>query len=235
MKKLIFILVFAVSSTVIYAQTNYQDVVYLKNGSIVRGIITEQIPNESLKIETADGNAFIFQMSDVEKITKEKIAETETKQQTNAVVEDDIYFVDYLQDEQKVANIDLKKPKTTAINIGVMMGGGSLIGLDFEFMPVQRFGIQAGVGISSFGFGLNYHFQNRINSSFISAVYWQQGWGDNHYASYVGPMFTFRLKKILQAGIGYGIIVKKGPAIYKTDYSEGMFALLFNLGVYFPL
>lgn len=47
------------------------DVVYLKNGSIVRGTIIEQIPNESIKIETSDGSIFVFKMSDVAKIAKE--------------------------------------------------------------------------------------------------------------------------------------------------------------------
>lgn len=50
---------------------NQQEVVYLKNGSIVRGIIIEQIPNESLKIQTADGSIFAYKMNEVEKITKE--------------------------------------------------------------------------------------------------------------------------------------------------------------------
>lgn len=49
----------------------YQDVVYLKNGSVIHGIITEQIPNQSLKIETKDGSVFICDMNDVAKITKD--------------------------------------------------------------------------------------------------------------------------------------------------------------------
>lgn len=49
----------------------YLDVVYLKNGSVIRGLITEQIPNQSLKIETHDGSTFICDMNDVEKIAKE--------------------------------------------------------------------------------------------------------------------------------------------------------------------
>jgi hypothetical protein len=49
----------------------YTEVVYLKNGSIIRGIIIEQIPNVSLKIKTKDGNVFFYKMEDVEKITKE--------------------------------------------------------------------------------------------------------------------------------------------------------------------
>jgi hypothetical protein len=53
-----------------YAQ-DLQDVVYLKNGSIVRGIIIEQIPNKTLKIKTADGSVFVYQMDDVARITRE--------------------------------------------------------------------------------------------------------------------------------------------------------------------
>ena len=49
----------------------YQDVVYLKNGSIIRGMIIEQIPNVSLKIQTKDSNVFVFKMEEIEKITKE--------------------------------------------------------------------------------------------------------------------------------------------------------------------
>ena len=55
------------------AQTNYQEIVYLKNGSIIKGIVLEQIPNVSLKMKTSDGNIFIYEMKDVEKITKEEI------------------------------------------------------------------------------------------------------------------------------------------------------------------
>lgn len=55
------------------AQQMLEEVVYTKNGSVVRGIITEMRPDESLKIETADGNVFVFAMRDVEKITKEPI------------------------------------------------------------------------------------------------------------------------------------------------------------------
>ena len=50
---------------------NYQDVVYLKNGSVIRGLILEQIPNQSLKIVTPDGSTFFCTFDEVEKIAKE--------------------------------------------------------------------------------------------------------------------------------------------------------------------
>ena len=35
-----------------------EDVVHLKNGGLIRGTIIEQIPGESLKIQTRDGSVF---------------------------------------------------------------------------------------------------------------------------------------------------------------------------------
>jgi hypothetical protein len=71
MKKYLVLLLFALITTLSYAQSNYQDVVYLKNGSIIRGVIIEQVPNKSIKIETADENVFVCQMDEIEKLTKE--------------------------------------------------------------------------------------------------------------------------------------------------------------------
>ena len=48
-----------------------EDVVYLKNGNLYRGMIIEQVPNVSLKIETIGGNVFAVNIADVAKITKE--------------------------------------------------------------------------------------------------------------------------------------------------------------------
>lgn len=58
-----------------YGQEGYEEVVYLKNGSVIRGVIIEQIPNVSIKIETADRNIFVYKMEEIEKITKERISE----------------------------------------------------------------------------------------------------------------------------------------------------------------
>lgn len=50
---------------------NYQDVVYLKSGSVIRGTIIEQVPGVSIKIETADKNVFVFKIEEVDKMTRE--------------------------------------------------------------------------------------------------------------------------------------------------------------------
>ena len=66
-KILILLLVISINTN---AQ-DYTEVVYLKNGSIIRGVIIEQVPGVNLKIKTGDGNVFVYQISEVEKIAKE--------------------------------------------------------------------------------------------------------------------------------------------------------------------
>ena len=56
-----------------YGQNNMEDVVYLKNGSIIRGIIIEQVPNQSIKIQTKDRNVFFYKLDEIEKMTKENL------------------------------------------------------------------------------------------------------------------------------------------------------------------
>ncbi len=58
----------------IFAQKpSYQDIVELKNGSIIKGIIIEQIPNEQIKIELLGGSVLIYKMDEISKIKKEII------------------------------------------------------------------------------------------------------------------------------------------------------------------
>lgn len=120
------------------------------------------------------------------------------------------------------------------------MGGGGLIGADLEFLIGKQVGLQFGAGlVGSIGGGFNYHFKPYINSQFVSIQYWQQGFGDNHYASYLGPMYTFRARKIFQIGIGFGKILSTGPGWErawenKTEPSKSV-ALIYNIGLFFPL
>jgi len=73
MKKYFFLLILMLGASTAFAQSNYEDVVYLKNGSIIRGIITEQIPNESIRIEISNGSIFVYRMDEIERITREPI------------------------------------------------------------------------------------------------------------------------------------------------------------------
>lgn len=50
-----------------------EDVVYLKNGAIIRGVIIEQVPDKTLEIKSNDNNYLIFNYSEIQKITKENV------------------------------------------------------------------------------------------------------------------------------------------------------------------
>jgi len=56
---------FSIIAIISFGQSNYQDAVYLKNGSVIRGVIIEQVPNKSIKIEMADKSVFVYQRSEV--------------------------------------------------------------------------------------------------------------------------------------------------------------------------
>jgi hypothetical protein len=72
-KSILKILVLLFLPLTIFAQSNMQDVIYLNDGSIYKGVIIEQVPNMSYKIKSKDGNVFAVQINEIEKITKEEM------------------------------------------------------------------------------------------------------------------------------------------------------------------
>ena len=71
MRVIIFLFAFIAAS---YAQSPQTiDVIYLKDGSIIKGKILEIIPDETIKIESAGGNVFVFRMSQIKSVKKERI------------------------------------------------------------------------------------------------------------------------------------------------------------------
>ena len=67
MKKLILILILGICFT-----QPYEDVIILKNGSEIHGVIIEQKPNEYIKIQSGK-NIFVYQMDEIELIKKMQI------------------------------------------------------------------------------------------------------------------------------------------------------------------
>jgi len=75
--KTVFLLaLFATTSKTSFAQTVMRDVLYLKNGSIIRGIIFEQTPPDQLKIKTSDSSIFVHKYEEVLKIEREPMPVT---------------------------------------------------------------------------------------------------------------------------------------------------------------
>ena len=79
MKRFILFISVLLSAGSLMAQSMIETV-YLKNGGLVKGEIIEQVPGQSLKLKTKDGNIFVYQMDEVERITKE----TDTSMQASA-------------------------------------------------------------------------------------------------------------------------------------------------------
>ena len=69
MKRLVIIAISIVCMvTSISAQS---DVLYLKNGSKIKGSVIEMDPTNGVKIQTSDGSLFVYAMTDVERVSKE--------------------------------------------------------------------------------------------------------------------------------------------------------------------
>ena len=132
MKKLIFILILGICFT----QT-YEDVVILKNGSEIHGIIIEQKPNEYIKIQSGK-NIFVYQMDEIELIKKELVEDEDNS-------------------NNKKSKSDLSKNQG-AIGLGFgTLKMHNLIQMSYEKKIFPNLSIYPSIGYPTLvGIGLNY-------------------------------------------------------------------------------
>lgn len=64
-------LLFIAFSTSLFAQANTEDVIYLKNGGVMRGTIIDHQTGGKVKIELSGGSAFVFQANEIDSLKKE--------------------------------------------------------------------------------------------------------------------------------------------------------------------
>ena len=57
----------------LYSQSEKQDVIYLKNGSVIRGTISGNSPAGSMKIETEGKNIWVFRNTEIDSVKKEEV------------------------------------------------------------------------------------------------------------------------------------------------------------------
>ena len=69
MKKSIFTLAILLWTVAVMAQ-HYEEVVYLKNGSRIKGKVVE-MTSEQVKVEIYDGSVFVYKLDEIEKVIKE--------------------------------------------------------------------------------------------------------------------------------------------------------------------
>lgn len=157
---ILFLLIQAIFCCAAFAQWGLVDVVYLKNGGMIKGIIIEQIPNESIKIQTKDGNIFVYRNDEIEKIAKEKeVAEPQkTSRQGSEVIKTTIP-----QTPRFYVNIGMGIPSSpndfsdywkTGLNIGVGIGYPVSKNLDIIAMfNYSRFSFDGEKFITDAGYG----------------------------------------------------------------------------------
>lgn len=125
--------------------------------------------------------------------------------------------------------------ETTAISVGLLHGGGSLIGFDAEFLMGNTVGFEIGAGFVGFGGGVNFHFKPTVRSSYLTLRYWHQGLPtqDRFVQSLVGPAFVLRAKQIFTASLGFGFRVASGEAL-PPELENSDLMLTYSIGIYFP-
>jgi len=138
MKKILLTTVFILTATVLLAQ-NLQDVVYLRNGSIIRGTIIEQVPNQSLTIETADRSLFVFAIDEIERISREPIIQEPVLQQKRFGV------IGGLNAASLFLTIGSASSSTDS-RIGFHIGGfmEMPMGINWTFRPELQYSMQGG-------------------------------------------------------------------------------------------
>lgn len=158
---------------VAHARNNDQDIVYLKNGNIIRGTIIAQVPNKSIKIETADGNIFVYQIGDIEKMTKEASAAVENIQEAHL---------------QQVTN--QQEERRSAERVIHPAGSELSIGLDGSILTLNGWK-ENGRALSNFGVGGSLKYAYNFNQTV--AVTLQSGFlyfpGTSHNASHDGVKY----------------------------------------------
>ncbi|MFH0774683.1 MAG: hypothetical protein V2A53_04205 [bacterium] len=105
------------------SMVSWADVVYLKNGSVIKGKVIETAPNKSYKIKTKDGSIFVFEAEKVEKISFGEEEEVEIKYSE----------IKYRRKE---------KPNKISLGVGIPYG---MLGWNLE-IEKNRFAVSGGVG-----------------------------------------------------------------------------------------
>lgn len=212
------------------AQKNMQDVVYLKNGSIIRGQIVAMNTAESVTIEVMGGSTFVYPMDEVDRITTEASKYKKPKQEISSK----------------------KKGYFNTTEIGVNLGTPS--GYYYQTMSgfsvhningyyFNRFlGVGAGIGIDYYGANelpitpIYLRVEGQLLSARITPVYFMEtGYGlpwmhtRNEYTTIYGGMmfnagvgirFNTASKVAWQLSVGYKTQRKEEITRYEWDVNS---------------
>lgn len=197
-------LVLLFSPCLVQAQSQtMEDVVYLKNGGIIRGTIIEQIPNKTLKIEIVGRNVFVFQFEEIEKIVKAPVENATIEKQKTSTEEYDRGKFTFIV-ESNLAFM-LKPNSETS---GLKSGSGASIGLGLVFAanlhPKVSLGLGGGVdllGGSMFiplFLDFRYYFTTKPVTPYFS---FSGGWAIGESYKIEGPSSNYNIEVRSDGGV----------------------------------
>ncbi len=237
MKKLSIFILFVFITTFAFAQNKkYQDVIYLKNGSIIRGIIMEQVPNKIVKIETSNRNIFVYQMNDVKKIVKEP--------KKNKI--------------SLSSNSKLQKGYKAIVETGYGIGENGKSRINLNIIDGYQFNSHFSLGL---GTGLQYYFNTETALIPFFADFRGYFMNSNKFSPYVSldvgysfdatnnfegvgllvnpnAGFSYKIsdKSIMNAGIGYKMQgMKSYEYLYGENSNNFSGVININVGISFSL
>lgn len=163
MKKIFLLFSLVISTLFLYSQAQYEDVVYLKNGSVIRGLIIEQVPNETIKIKTQDRNIFVYKIEEIEKITKEEL---DNKYNANVKNNNETNFSGHVElGPLLYANRDRRFNNLATFSFRTLMGGK----LSEKFTLGAELGVDAASGFFSIPMGIAFR-ASFIEKSRVSPI-----------------------------------------------------------------
>lgn len=223
---------------------NLQEVVYLKNGSVIRGVILEMIPDKTVRIQTVDGNIFVYEMSQVEKITKEKAFRNEhtTRFGTSDCCSDSDYkpygwekapryrgfvgLTTVLGLTEDYINLTLHTVHGAQITPNIFIGAGVGITTWSEYYSYDSYGeITSGLSIPVFA-NIRGEIHNILRKNFSPYLDIKLGYnlGDINgvlFTPEAGCHFYFGHKKLgLGFGIGYNLQQSRNTEYYYAGYNS---------------
>lgn len=221
MKKILFVILALSMSLTLSAQK--RDVIYMKNGSVIRGQITE-IADSKVKISTKDGSVFVYDMTEIDRMEKEEKAPAfDLRTKSDKVWNFGVTAGYMYSSNMWITKIGNTKSNQFSDNKGKH---GFLVGGVAEYRPLDGFGLEFGLNFAKDGY-----YYGKNNKRF---------WYDiDRYTVNIPVAATFYMgaqrKWYLQAGVSAGINVagkvSASEQLTMEDMSVGKILNPFNAGI----
>lgn len=180
----------------------YDEVVYLKNGSEIRGSVIEYTSGETIKIQTRDGSVFVFQSNEVERISIVR----NIKEKTAGLEQGHRWFVEYAETIGECSRIELSGVYGYQIRPKLFIGGG--VGFHYYF---DEDAYEAPIFVD-----VRYDFINRRATPFVDVR------GGYTVGTYFGPYCSPTVGARIRLGNWGAINIGAGYTMqFLEDYNEG--------------